>query len=223
MIRIVFATLVFLLFTSFMPPKEKESFEGVITYKITFVPKPGNEEYTKHQSQKFGKTLILSVYRNGNFKREYPFSGMLFGTDFSIYMQQLNRLYTKMRNNDTIKASDCSKNTLIQKEETEKEDEIINGVNCKSYFIAGGDARSKQPTSLHYFYPVGKEFIDWKLYANFNDMFYNKVVFKMQAPYYKLIMESMKYSIVFELEKIEAKKLTPDVLNFPKGKPVKEL
>ncbi|MBA3680724.1 MAG: hypothetical protein H0W73_06110 [Bacteroidetes bacterium] len=223
MIRILFTTLIFLTFTSFMPPKEKESFEGIITYKITFIPKPGNEEYTKHQSQKFGKSLILSVYKNGNFKREYPFSGMLFGTDFSIYMQQLNRLYTKMRNNDTIKASDCAKNTLIQKEETEKEDAIINGVACKSYFISGGDARSKQPTSLHYFYPVGKEYIDWKLYANFNDMFYNKLVLKMQAPYYKLIMESIKYSVVYELEKIEPKKLTPDVINFPKGKPVKEL
>lgn len=223
MTRIVFIALLFLLFTSFMPPKEKESFEGVITYKISFVPKPGNEEYTKHQSQKFGKSLILSLYKNGNFKRDYPFSGMLFGTEFSIYTQSLNRLYTKMRTNDTIKASDCAKNTLIQKEETDREDEIINGVTCKSYFISGGDARSKQPTSLHYFYPVNKEFIDWKLYTNFNDLFYNKVVFKMQAPFYKLVMDNTKYSIVFELEKIEPKKLPINILNFPKGKPVKEL
>ena len=45
----------------------------------------------------------------------------------------------------------------------------------------------------------------------------------MQAPFYKLIMELTKYSITFELEKIEAKKLTEDLLQFPKGKPVKEL
>ena len=82
---------------------------------------------------------------------------------------------------------DCSKNTLIQKEETEKPGEIINGVSCKSYYISGGDAKSRQPPNLQFFYPVDKEFIDWKLYANFNDLFYNKVVFKMQAPFYKLM------------------------------------
>ncbi|MEO6305269.1 MAG: hypothetical protein ABIP51_19065, partial [Bacteroidia bacterium] len=117
----------------------------------------------------------------------------------------------------------CSKNTLIQKEETERPNETINGVNCKSYYISGGDSRSKQPTNLQYFYPVDKEFIDWKLYSNFNDLFYNKVVFKMQAPFYKLIMELSKYTLTFELEKIELKKLTEDLIKFPHGKPVKEL
>ncbi len=204
-----------------MPPKE--SFEGIITYKIVFTSKPGNEEYTKHQSQKYGTSLKLTQYKNGNFKREYPSSGLIFGIDFNIYMQSVNRLYTKIRNSDTIKASDCSKNTLIQKEETDKPDETIKGVVCRSYYISGGDARSKQPTSLQYFYPTDKEFVDWKLYANFNDLFYNKVVFKMQAPFYKLIMELSKYTITFELEKIEAKKLTEDPLKFPAGKPVKEL
>ena len=52
---------------------------------------------------------------------------------------------------------------------------------------------------------------------------YNKVVFKMQAPFYKLVMELTKYTITFELDKIEAKKLTEDLIQFPKGKPVKEL
>ncbi|MDP1800638.1 MAG: hypothetical protein Q8L81_04755 [Bacteroidota bacterium] len=221
MTKLIPFLLTFFLFTSFHPPKE--NFEGIITYKITFVSKPGNEEYTKHQSQKYGNTLTLTQYKNGNFKREYPSSGMIFGVDFNIYMQSLNRLYTKMRNNDTIKASDCSKNTLIQKEETEKPGETIHGVACKSYYISGGDAKSRQPTTLHYFYPTNKEFIDWKLYANFNDLFYNKVVFKMQAPFYKLVMELTKYTITFELEKIEAKKLSEGLLQFPKGKPVKEL
>lgn len=204
-----------------MPPKE--SFEGIITYKITCVSKPGSEEYAKHHGDKLGKSLKLTVFKNGNFKREYSSSSLLFGTDFHIYMQASNVLYTKLRSNDTIKASDCSKNSLIQKEETEKAEEIINGVNCKSYYISGGDSRSKQPTALHYFYPVDKEFIDWKLYANFNDLFYNKVVFKMQAPFYKLIVDLSKYTLTYEIEKIEAKKLSPDLLKFPAGKPVKEL
>ncbi|MBL7909597.1 MAG: hypothetical protein JNJ41_00915 [Bacteroidia bacterium] len=219
--KLITVVLVFLLFTSFNLPKE--NFEGIITYKITFTPKPGNEEYTKHQSQKYGTTLKLTNFKNGNFKREYPSSGLIFGIDFNIYMQTLNRMYTKMRNNDTIKASDCSKNTLIQKEESEKPGETVHGVACKSYYISGGDAKSRQPTGLHYFYPTDKEFIDWKLYSNFNDLFYNKVVFKMQAPFYKLVMELTKYTITFEVEKIEAKKLTEDLIQFPKGKPVKEL
>lgn len=221
MAKLTLLVLTFFLFTSFMLPKE--SFEGIISYKIAFTSKPGNEEYTKHQSQKFGNSLKLTLYKNGNFKREYPSSGIIFGVDFNIFMQSLNRLYTKNRNNDTIKASDCSKNTLIQKEETEKPGETINGVSCKSYYISGGDAKSRQPTNLQYFYPVDKEFIDWKLYANFNDLFYNKVVFKMQAPFYKLIVEHTKYTITFDLEKIETKKLSEDLLKFPKGKPVREL
>ena len=219
--KFLLVTTAFFLFTSFMPPKE--SFEGIITYKISCVPKPGSEEFGKHQGDKFGKSLKLTLFKNGNFKREFLNSSLLFGIDFHIYTQATNALYTKMRSNDTIKASDCSKNPLIQKEETDKQEEIINGVNCKSYFISGADSRSRQPMALHYFYPVDKEFIDWKLYSNYNDLFYNKVVFKMQAPFYKLIVEYTKYTLTYELEKIEAKKLSPDLLKFPAGKPVKEL
>lgn len=219
--RLLVLCIVFFLFTGLTHPKE--SFEGVITYKITFTPKPGNDEFTKHQSQKFGPSLKLYLFKNGNFKREYPNSGLFFGVDFSVYMQSVNRLYTKMRANDTIKASDCAKNSLIQKEEFEKPGETIKGVVCKSYYISGADARSKQPTSLHYFYPVDKEFIDWKLFANYNDFFYNKMIFKMNAPYYKLIMEFGKYFVTYDIEKIEAKKLSEDVLKFPHGKPVREL
>ncbi len=221
MTKLLLLGFTFLLFTSFMPPKE--SFEGIITYKITCVPKPGSEDFGKHQGDKLGKILKLTLFKNGNFKREFPNSSMLFGIDFHIYTQATNVLYTKMRGNDTIKASDCSKNSLIQKEETEKPEELINGVTCKSYFISGGDSRSKQPTALQYFYPTNKEFIDWKLYTNYNDQFYNKVVFKMQAPFYKLIVDLTKYTLTYELEKIEPKKLSADLLKFPAGKPVKEL
>lgn len=196
------------LFTCSMRTNTKESFEGVLTYKITFTPKSTNEKYNEYQRKKYGDTLNLYISENGAFRREYPTSGEM-GFDYYIYSAQENKAYLKWRNQDTLTPFDCSKNTLKLKSETEKPVQTIHGAACKGYCITLVDSNGRPPqvATLTYYYPSNKEYIDPSIYKNHNEFFYNKIMNKIQAPYYKYILDMGRYEIEFELVKIEKKKL----------------
>jgi len=166
----------------------KDSFEGVITYEIFFVPKSKDQEFNLYQKQKYGTEAKLYISKNGDFKREYTKSGDK-GFDFNIYDKSENRLYAKWRNIDTVYSLSAENNSLEFIEDKELKGETIKGFKCNAYLITGRDPLGEQTVSLKYFYPVDKEYIDPNLYSNYNDFFYNKVISKIQSPYYKIIMD----------------------------------
>ena len=203
---------------SFSP--DNESFEGVISYKISFTPKSDNEVYNNYQKQKYGEKLNVYISRNGNFKREFLSSGER-GFDFFIYDASLNKGYTKWRNIDTIYSSDAFKSGLIFINEKDLTSQEINGQTCRGYFISGIDSKGGQPVSLTYYYPEGREFLDPKLYEKYNDFFYNRVIEKMQSPFYKLIMDLGTFTVTYEIESIKSQKLDSNLFSLPKNIPRK--
>ena len=44
----------------------------------------------------------------------------------------------------------------------------------------------------------------------------------MKAPFYKLIMDMGKYTVTFEIERIEKSNVSSDITNLPKNIPIKE-
>ncbi len=207
---------------SWAQTNNRDTFEGTITYKITITPKTDDENYNDYQKQKYGDKLKLTIAKNGSFKRDFLTSGQK-GFDFFTYNTSTNKCFTKWRNIDTAYSSSCDENSLTLLSEKDLPSENIYGQLCEGYFISGIDPRGGQPVSLTYFYPEDKEYINPTPYKNYKDFFYNKVIEKMKAPFYKLIMDMGKYTVTFEIEKIESIEVSPDIINLPKNIPIKEI
>jgi hypothetical protein len=198
------------------------TFEGIINYKIIVTPKTDNLKYNDYQKQKYGDKLKITIAKSGSFKKEFITSGQK-GFSFITYNALTNKSYAMWRNIDTIYSSSCAENSLTLLNEKDLPSENIYGQLCDGYNISGIDSIGRQPVSLTYFYPKDKEYINPILYKDYKDGFYNKVIEKMKAPYYRLIMDMGKYIVTFDIEKIEHTKVNPDNINLPSNIVVKEM
>ena len=198
----------------------KESFEGIITYKISVKANTENKIYNDYQKQKYGDVLKVYLSKEGSFKREYLTSGEK-GFSFFYYDASTHQSYTKWKNIDTLYSFDCIENSLKLMEEKEIKSKTIMGQKCLGYFISGVDPKSGQPISLSYYYPTNKEYISPSLYENYNDFFYNKIIEKMKAPFYKLIMNMGKYIVTFEIINIQEKEIKKKQFELPPNIPIK--
>lgn len=186
--------------------KESKSFEGVITYNITFVPKTDYKEYINYQKQKFGEKMNLYIYGDGSFIKEYLNTGSK-GYQFALYNANDKEVCAKWKNIDEVHciSSLISSTSLVNEKELPSE-QILNE-SCKGYNISMLEPKSGQQISLSYFYPENDLYINPELYSNFKDGFYNIVMQKMKAPYYKFIMDMGKYEIIYDVEKVEKMRL----------------
>lgn len=201
---------------SFMKPTataQDQPFEGILTYKISFVGKTPNGKYNEYQKNKYGDTMLIYYASNGDFKKEYPTSWEM-GIDYYLYKVENNKGYYKWRNMDTCQVYDCGKNNLKLVKEGNAPDSIVMGTVCKGYNIKIADSAVRPPmiANLTYYYPEKKEHLNSEVYKNYNDYFYSRYMKKAMAPYYKHTMDmEHRYEVVFELVKIEAKKLDPTI------------
>lgn len=202
--------------------KNEQSFEGIITYKVSFISKSDNVKYNDYQKQKFGEKLKTYILKNGSFKQEYLLSGDK-GYDFVIYNSLSNKSYAKWRNIDTTYTSNCATNSLILNVEKDLPVEKVYGQLCEGYLISSVEPNSGQKVSVTYFYPKNKEYLNPTFYKNFKDGFYDKVSKKMKSPFYKMIMDMENYIVTFEVEKIEKTIVNPKLLEMPNGIPLKEI
>ena len=220
--KLIAILLISTLLTSCAQNKNKESFEGIITYKVTFIPKTDNTKYNEYQKQKNGEKLKTYISKNGSFKKEYLLSGEK-GFDFVAYDSKLNRSYSKWKNIDTTFTSSCSENSLVLEEEKDLPTEKIYNQECEGFLISGIEPNSGQKVKLKYFFPKNKEYLNPKFYKDFKDGFYNIITEKMKSPFYKMVMEMEKYTVIFEVEKIEKIIINPKLIEIPKGIPIKEM
>jgi hypothetical protein len=203
-------------------PVKKENFEGIIYYTIKFTPKsPINTNYTSYLTSRYGDVMKLFISSAGDFRRQFPNSESR-GLNSILYDVETNRHFMQWNNNDTLYASSAAANTLTFINGQKLPDENIKGELCKCYTVSAVVTKGKQPVSLTYFYPADKEYTDPELYKKYNDFLYNKVIEKMKAPYYKLIMDMGKYTITLAMVSIEAEKLDPDIFKNPAIYPVME-
>lgn len=220
--KILIFILAFLSSHACSQTKPKESFEGIITYKVSFITKSKEGKYFSYQKQKYGNEAKMYVSEKGDFKREYKNSGGM-GFDFNIYNHSLNKVFAKWRNIDTIFSLDANNNGLEFLKEERVKGESINGIKCEGYLISARDLIGGQIITQTFFYPTNKEYIDPNLYRNFKDSFYNKVMNKIQSPYYKLKMDMGDYIVVFSLTEIKQQTLNKKTFELPIGLPIKRI
>lgn len=202
--------------------KKQGTFEGAITYKVTVTTKTDNPNFNDYQKQNYGDKVKISIAKNGSFKHDFLTSGQN-GFVFFNYNAATNKCFTKWRNIDTTYYASCSENSLTFVSEKDLPSENIYGQLCDGYFISGVDQRGGQLVSLTYFYPKDKEYLNPVLYKEYKDGFYNKVIEKMKAPFYKLIMDIGKYVVTFDIEKIESGTVSSDIIKLPTNVPIKEM
>ncbi len=211
------------LTTSCAQTKKQASFEGIVTYKITVnTIQSKNTFYQKYQNQKFGQEMKFYILKDGSYKKEFTSSGEK-GFEYSIYDAKTNINYTKWKNIDTLYTYNCSTNAIELSKENDLPNEFISGQNYKGYFISGIETISKQNVSMTYYYNSENPFVQPELYSNYHDFFYNKVMSKLQSPFFKLIMDLGKYSVTYEMTNIERKTLSSLIIPIPKNFPIKNL
>jgi len=203
-------------------PVKKEPFEGTINYTITFTPKSSaNNTFSAMQEQRYGDKMKLFIKQNGDLRREFPNSGPN-GFRSVLFKADTNKQFMRWRNVDTLYAANAAVNNLRFISEKELPGEKIKGVTCKCYLISGIDLKNKQRVSLTYFYPVNKEYINPAPHMSYKDFFFDKVSEKMQAPFYKLIMDMGKYSITLTMDDIDPHFLDPIIFKVPDDIPILE-
>jgi len=173
------------------------------------------------QKQRFGQVMNLYISRTGDLKREYPNSGFR-GLQYTVFKADSARHYASWRsdiakNGDSEYSTDSRVNNLRFIAEKELPAQMINGLQCRCYTVSGADSRNRQVISLTYFYPEGKEFIDPALYKNYQDFFYDKVIAKIKAPYYRLVMDMGSYSMTLTMLKIDPHALPDSVFSIPEN------
>lgn len=215
LLALVLSAFLISVYITTRPTKRKLSFEGIITYKISIISKAKNPEFDEYLNQKYGQKLIFSIDQDGSFRRDYISSGKK-GYEFFIFDAGSNIYYSKWRNSKTIHKNSCFKNSLKFVEEKSLDKEIIFSHTCEGYYISGKLPESTRIASLsYYFRKHHREYINPKLYVNFNDFFFNKVIAKMRSPFYKLIMDLEVYKVIFEIEKIERKPVDKAIFIIP--------
>lgn len=193
----------------------QKSFEGVAEYKITFIPKSQNDTYIAYQTQKYGKDINIYYSKTGDIRRNYITSGEK-GFDFFVYNPFTNETFTKWRNFDTIYAYNAAKNSLILINQKNVNDTIIQGENCKGYFIEGKGAIGEQKVTLTYYYPKKRSFyINPRLFKNYNDFYFHQIIKKMKTHFSVLIMDMQFYTVIFELKSIKEGFIERSVFDLP--------
>ncbi|MBC7425970.1 MAG: hypothetical protein H7321_05495 [Bacteroidia bacterium] len=212
LLKFIYLTITSCIILSGCSNDQKESFEGIITYKISVTGFSGDSAYDKDISKRFGKEMKFYITKNGNNKTVYKDAGKM-GYEYSIYNQKENKAYVKLVSFDTLISTDCSKNTLKFYDENNVSNETINNVICKGFYMTGIDSLAKRKVTLTYFYPEKNEFIDPLFYQKYKIYFYDKVIAKIKGPYYKMIMDTGEYQVTYELVNIEKKQLDKSIFD----------
>src|SRR5215831_12275509 len=130
---------VFIALNSF--GQAKHYFEGKITYKLEFDARGGNVTVATFQ-RSLGNGVTL-FFKHGNYYHRFD-GGIM---EYDMYNQTENKLYTKMRNNDTIFWSDCSlpEDKILGLDSAAKKESIL-GIKCNELTM-----RQKDMTHIQYY------------------------------------------------------------------------
>lgn len=198
----------------------KESFEGVLTYKVIVTPKIDDPRISEILNERNGNLVRIHLLADGSFRKEHVNSGAT-GFEYLYFDSKESKLYAKFRNKDTLLVSKTVENTLMFESQKDLPRQKVFGIDCPGYQINAIDPINAQKLALTYYFPENKEYVDPKNYAYYKDFFYDLVVAKAKAPYYKSILDSNLFTITYEIVTIEAKKLDKKSIDVPANAPTK--
>jgi hypothetical protein len=189
--------------------KERNDFEGIVTYKII------EDDFYKNRS--YGDTMRL-YYSHGNVIKEY--NGKLPVLRKEIFLGSSNKYYMKIGDNDTLYGYDLKQNNSVTTGTSNVDkDTIILGHTCNKI---GFDIHYTNPDLFTYcFFWYSPDvlridpqyFKDWK-FGNF-DQFINQsgcLYLKFQGSI-KYLSQNKFVTRTYEAVSIEEKKLDPEIFS----------
>ena len=207
--------IVFLLITISSLGQTQNSFEGIITYKVSVNFIENDSPDKEYFEQKYGDTLKVYFNKNGDIFKKIIGSGE-YGYDFNLYLNRENNYYAKWKNLDTLYYYNVSEENLTElSRETGRIDDKIN------YFkIKGIEPNSRQIVTQKFYY-TGSPYLNGKLFQKFSDFFTDEYYQLSNSPFLKLELDLGNHIITYEAVKIESKKLDDSIFTFPSSIPKK--
>ena len=215
-IRVIFLNVVFLLTTAVSIAQKKESFEGIITYKVSTEFKEENFPDQEYFEGKYGDTLKVYYNKNGDLYKKVIGSGE-FGYDFNLYVNKENNYYSKWKSLDTLYYYNVSEETL---NEISRENGEIN--EKTSYFTIKGVEPNSGQIITQTFYYTGSPYVKKDLFLNFFDFFTNDFYKLSNSAFQKLELDLGNHTVTYEALKIESKELDNRLFSVPSDLPKKK-
>lgn len=185
-----------------------QSFEGKITYKNTY----------KSKNPGLGDTQLTSLMgdtqqyyiKGGNYRSDI--NGSLLQSQ--LYINQDNKLYTKMSNNENILFNDA----LVNNDEVlsaivTKNTTTILGYKCEELVIT-----TKNGIQKYYF--ASKLAVDAKLYTNHKYGNWDVYMANAHAMPLKITMNTPQFSMESLAVEVKSSKLQPELFILPKDIPI---
>lgn len=178
----------------------RSTFTGKITFKTTIVSNNNDKNIYDYYLKKYGDTLVIDYYRNGNIKRKH-LNGIL---DFQFYKAKDGAIYFNYYNAiiDTFPCVDLSLERVYKKR---IDDQIIIGEKCRCFeFLSiiknGGDS-----VFIEACYPENKSkyFLNYKLYKTYQDYYIYELFKQNETPYFRYYIHYPFISIKYDGVNIE--------------------
>jgi hypothetical protein len=151
----------------------KKLFVGSIVYDISIEGSPVNQALIDAVKEKYGSTMMLTVYKNGDILKKY--SAGSTGYDLNYLNVADNEMNEKYQSSDTIYKHKASKQNMVKLNNLrDSEDQNLTVLNypCKSVALAGEkvdyNTAVRQYLTVKYWYS-DDIVIDKSKYANVNE------------------------------------------------------
>ncbi len=195
----------FLLLFVFTSLSFAQNFEGKITYKNVYDSK--NPQVTDHQWDVMMGTKQEYYYKNGNYKSVV--NGTLI--QWQLYLQNKNKIYTKMVNSDTAFATDASiKNDSVLSYTINKRFTAVLGHTCDELVLTCTTGIQKYYFSEHC--KIDALLFQKHLYGNW----YEYLKLSNALPL-MMIIQNQQYELTSTAIEIEEKKLNISIFEEPKN------
>ena len=189
-------------FSSFKA-QEKQSFEGIIVYRIDVQSKTPNIS-TENLQKLYGKQISISIQGN---KYRMSYSGLDLKEVF--YLGSTNKQYAVRNDIDTLFTTNCTeeKRQLVSSVIT-AETAVVLGHKCRVLTNNLGATQNK-------YWFDSSIYIDPSNFKNHQFGYFNVYYEKAKSPYLKYIYNGTNFSLTYTAISIQEKKLSGSVFQLP--------
>lgn len=178
----------------------KSTFTGRITFKTTIVSNNNDYNDYDYYVKKYGDTLVIDYFKNGNIKRKH-LNGLI---DFQLYKAKDGAVYFNYYNS-LIETFPCVDSSLVRIYKKRIDDQIIIGEKCRCFEYFSIIKNSGDSVFLEACYPENKSeyFLNYKLYKTYQDYYIYELYKQNETPYFRYYIHFPYISIKYDGIKIE--------------------
>jgi len=170
----------------------QKNFEGAIKFKTEIYSNDKNFE--QKLEKKYGDSVIVSYFENGDFKREY-LNAARSGNYIQNYDSNKGLLYLRYRNTSKVDTLNTKVNSIVRLKSKKKiGNETIMGLDCECYEYTGVSTYGDD-VIINYCFSNQTPKVDSKHFEKHVDFFIYDFFQESQRPYLKFVLETQDFKI----------------------------